>query len=103
MSLNVLVVPENPTYNGAILKPFCERLFVECGKTQARIEVMANPRTNGYAHAKGLFPDTILDLYSHKHPFFFCRTRTDWIEAPNLPKWKRILSKRLSQLGSPFG
>ncbi len=55
MSLNVLVVPENPTYNGAILKPLSERLFVECGRTQARIEVMANPRTNGYDHAKGLF------------------------------------------------
>ena len=71
MSLNVLVVPENPTYNGAILKPFCERLFVECGRAQARIEVMANPRTNGYQHAKGLFPIKILDLYSHKHLVLF--------------------------------
>jgi hypothetical protein len=71
MSLNVLVVPENPTHNGAILKPLCEKLFVECGRTQARIEVMANPRTNGYGHAKGLFPSTILDLYSHKHLVLF--------------------------------
>jgi hypothetical protein len=71
MSLNVLVVPENPTYNGAILKPLCERLFQECGKTQARIEVMANPRTNGYEDAKRLFPNTILDLYSHKHLVLF--------------------------------
>src|ERR1035438_7230529 len=71
MSLNVLVVPENPTYNGTILKPLCERLFQECGKPQARIEVMANPRTNGYEDAKRLFPDTILDLYSHKHLVLF--------------------------------
>jgi hypothetical protein len=71
MSLNVLVVPENPTYNGAIPKPLCERLFQECGKTQARIEVMANPRTNGYENAKKLFPATILDLYSHKHLVLF--------------------------------
>ncbi|MGA3370355.1 MAG: hypothetical protein ABSC48_01195 [Terracidiphilus sp.] len=71
MSLNVLVVPENPTYNGAILQPLCERMLRECGKTQARIEVMANPRTNGYEHAKSLFPGTILDLYSHKHLVLF--------------------------------
>jgi hypothetical protein len=71
MSLNVLIVPENPTYNGAILKPLCERLFVECGRTRANIEVMANPRTNGYDHAKRLFPATILDLYSHKHIVLF--------------------------------
>jgi hypothetical protein len=71
MSLNVLVVPEDPTYNGAILKPLCERIFVECGRTQANIEVMANPRTNGYEHAKSLFPTTILDLYSHKHLILF--------------------------------
>ena len=71
MSLNVLIVPENPTYNGAILKPLCERLFEECGRTQANIEVMRSPRTNGYEHAKRLFPDTILDLYSHKHLVLF--------------------------------
>jgi hypothetical protein len=71
MSLNVLVVSENPTYNGAILKPLCERVFVECGRTQANIEVLANPRTNGYDHAKKLFPRTILDLYSHKHVVLF--------------------------------
>ncbi|HWE83784.1 MAG TPA: hypothetical protein VG267_02490 [Terracidiphilus sp.] len=71
MSLNVLVVPENPTYNGAILKPLCERLFLECGRTQANIEVMANPRTNGYEHAKSLFQHKILDLYSHKHLVLF--------------------------------
>jgi hypothetical protein len=32
---------------------------------------MANPRTNGYEHAKSLFPDAILDLYSHKHLVLF--------------------------------
>lgn len=81
MSLNVLIVPEDPTYNGAILKPLCERLFAECGRTQAKIEVMANPRTNGYEHAKSLFSGTILDIYSHKHLVLFlpdsdCEDRT---------------------------
>jgi len=71
MSLNVLVVPENPTYNGSILKPLCERLLTECGRPRASIEVMATPHTNGYQHAKGLFPDTILDKYSHKHLVLF--------------------------------
>jgi hypothetical protein len=71
MSLNILVVPENPTYNGSILKPLCERLLFECGKSRANIEVMANPRTNGYEHAKALFPQVILDLYSHKDIVLF--------------------------------
>lgn len=71
MSLNVLVVPENPTYNGAILKPLCERLFQECGKPRANIEVMANPRTNGYENARRLFPHTVLDLYWLKHLVLF--------------------------------
>jgi hypothetical protein len=71
MSLNILVVPENPTYNGAILKPLCERLLMECGRPRANIEVMMNPRTNGYEDAKKLFPGTILDLYSHKQLILF--------------------------------
>jgi len=71
MSHNVLVIPENPAYNGAILKPLCERLFQECGRTQANVEVMANPKANGYEHAKSLFPRTILELYSHKHLVLF--------------------------------
>ena len=32
---------------------------------------MLNPRTNGYEHAKSLFPGTILDLYSHKNLVLF--------------------------------
>ena len=71
MSLNVLVVPENPTYNGAILKPLCECVLVECGRPRANVEVMANPRTNGYEHAKSLFREAIMDLYSHKHLVLF--------------------------------
>jgi hypothetical protein len=71
MSLNLLVVPENPTYNGAILKPLCERLLHECGKPRANVEVMANPRTNGYEDARKLFPHTILDLYWLKHLVLF--------------------------------
>ncbi len=71
MSHKVLVVPENPTYNGAILKPLCERIFHECGKPRVSIEILANPRTNGFDHAKSLFPGTILDLYSHKDLVLF--------------------------------
>jgi len=71
MSLNVLVVPENPTHNGAILKPLCERLFAGCGRPRAIVEVMLNPRANGYEHAKSFFPARILDLYNHKDLVLF--------------------------------
>ena len=36
MSLNVLIVPEDPTYNGAILTPLCERLSAEEHKPKSR-------------------------------------------------------------------
>jgi hypothetical protein len=101
MSLNVLVVPENPTYNGAILKPLCEKLFVECGRAQAKIEVLANPRTNGYEHAKSLFPATILDLYSHKHLVLSCPIPMARTGPPNSPRWNQSSRNGQPLPGSP--
>jgi hypothetical protein len=59
MSWNVLVVPEDPTYNGYILRPLCQRLLREAGKPNAKIVVLPQPRVRGYAHAKKLLGDQI--------------------------------------------
>lgn len=65
MSLKVLVVPEDPTYNGYILRPLVDRMLRECGRPNAKVEVLTNPKANGYAHAKALLVDQVLDRYAH--------------------------------------
>lgn len=71
MSFNVLVVPEDPTLNGYILEPLVERILRECGKPNARIEVLRNPRAKGYDHAKALIEDELLDRYTHMDLILF--------------------------------
>ncbi|MBU0717819.1 MAG: hypothetical protein KJ749_06175 [Planctomycetes bacterium] len=65
MSFRALVVPEDPTNNGYILKPLVERLLCECGRPNARVVVLTNPRVSGYEHAKGLLRSEIIERYSH--------------------------------------
>lgn len=62
MSCRVLVIPEDPTYNGAILKPLVTRMMEQCGKANAKVTVLTNPRARGYAHVKSLVPG-IVDRY----------------------------------------
>ena len=52
MSCRVLVIPEDATYNGYILKPLVERLLVECGKRNAMVRVLPNSKLVGYESAK---------------------------------------------------
>jgi hypothetical protein len=65
MSFGVLVVPEDPTNNGYILKPLVKRILAECGKPNANVVVLPNPRTTGYEHAKALLRDEIPELYRY--------------------------------------
>lgn len=51
MSFRVLVIPEDPTHNGYILKPLVERMLEEIGKSNAQVLVLPNPRLTGYDHA----------------------------------------------------
>jgi hypothetical protein len=51
MSFRVLVIPEDPTHNGYILKPLVERMLEEVGKPNAQVLVLPNPRLTGYDHA----------------------------------------------------
>jgi len=64
VSLRVLVVPEDPTYNGAILQPLVARMIENCGRSNPKVTVLTNPKTTGYDHAKALLPD-IVERYSH--------------------------------------
>lgn len=71
MSFNVLVVPEDPTKNGYILKPLVTRMLAECGKGNADVEILPNPRTQGYEHAKELLRTSLLERYRHKNLLLF--------------------------------
>jgi hypothetical protein len=71
LSFDVLVVPEDPANNGYILKPLVIRLFEECGKPNAVVTVLPNPRAQGYEHAKALLRAQLLDRYRHMNLILF--------------------------------
>jgi hypothetical protein len=71
LSFNALVVPEDPVNNGYILKPLVVRLLEACGKPNAKVDVLANPRAQGYEHAKALLRGALLDRYRHKDLILF--------------------------------
>lgn len=51
MSVQVLVIPEDPTNNGYILKPVVEMVLAEAGKPAAKVQVLGSPRVRGYDDA----------------------------------------------------
>lgn len=65
MSFRVLVIPEDPTYNGYILKPLVERMLSELGKPNARVTILTNPKLNGYPHAVRAIRGDLADRYRH--------------------------------------
>lgn len=65
MSYRVLVIPEDPTLNGYILRPLVSRMLAECGKEKAKVQILTNPKADGYEHAKRLVRDEILERYAH--------------------------------------
>lgn len=70
MSCDVLVIPEDPTYNGAIVKPLVFRILQECGKANARVTVLENPRVRGFEDACKRMPQ-IVERYSHLNLLLF--------------------------------
>ena len=51
MSFTVLVIAEDPIWNGYILKPLTKALLTDAGKPAARVELLTSPRIRGYDHA----------------------------------------------------
>jgi len=71
MSFKVLIIPEDPTNNGYILKPLIKKMMKECGKPNAQVDVLSNPRLQGYNHAKTLMSETIFERYAHIYLLLF--------------------------------
>lgn len=63
MSFRVLVIPEDHTNNGYILKPLVKKILSRCGKPNALVDVLDDPRVEGYEHAKSLLRTQLLEDY----------------------------------------
>lgn len=64
MSFKVLVVPEDHTNNGAILKPLVGALMADAGKPNSRVQVLDNPRVQGFDAAKAAIRDELVKRYA---------------------------------------
>ncbi len=51
MSTRVLVIPEDPTNNGTILRPMVTAVMADAGRPSAKVEILTNPRLRGYDSA----------------------------------------------------
>lgn len=51
MSFSVLVIPEDPTNNGYILRPLVQAILDDAGKPNAKITILTNPKLGGYTQA----------------------------------------------------
>ena len=71
MSFDVLVIPEDPTLNGHILKPLAERLVQDAGKPNAKVKVLDKPRLRGYDQAVKAVSDTLPERYGFFDLFLF--------------------------------
>jgi hypothetical protein len=71
VSFRVLVIPEDPTYNGYILQPIVERMLAELGKPQAHVQVLTNPKLNGYPRAVSAIRGELVDRYRQFHLWLF--------------------------------
>jgi hypothetical protein len=65
VSLKVLVIPEDPTHNGYILKPLVQAVLADIGKPTARVQVLTSPRLTGYDHAREAISGELVDSYAH--------------------------------------
>ena len=72
--MKVLVIPEDPTYNGYILKPLVERLLRSAGKPGAGVTVLSSPFTHGYDRVKSEMP-AIVERYRHMDLLLFLPDR----------------------------
>lgn len=65
MSLRVLVIPEDPTDNGYILKPLVQALMTAAGRPKATVSVLSSPRLTGYDHAMRAIKEDLPGRYAH--------------------------------------
>jgi hypothetical protein len=63
VSFRVLVIPEDPTNNGYILKPLVEALLADAGKPNGRVQILTSPRLKGYDEAVAAIREELPERY----------------------------------------
>ena len=63
MSFRVLVIPEDPTWNGYILTPLAKTLLADAEKPASKVTLLTNPRLRGYDQARRAIRDELPDRY----------------------------------------
>ena len=61
--MKVLVIAEDPSHNGYILKPLTQAILAAAGRESAHVRIMGNPRVRGYADALRTIRNDIVGLY----------------------------------------
>ena len=61
--MKVLVIPEDQTYNGYILRPLVRAIMADAGRRSAKVTIAPQPRLRGYAHAMRAIREELPDLY----------------------------------------
>jgi len=91
VSFRVLVIPEDPTHNGYILRPLVERMLAETGKPNARVIVLTNPKLDGYDHAVAAIKGELVERYKHFDLWLFM---PDADKASNLDGLEGMLDQK---------
>lgn len=61
--MRVLVIPEDQTYNGYILRPLVKAIVGDAGRPSVKVEVPPKPRIQGYPHAITVIREELPVLY----------------------------------------
>lgn len=61
--MKVLVIPEDQTWNGYILRPLVKAIMADAGRRRARVTIAPEPRLRGYAHAVKAIREDLPGLY----------------------------------------
>ena len=91
--MKVLVIPEDQTWNGYILRPLVKAIMADAGRPRARVTIAPEPRLRGYSHAVKAIREELPDLYGFFDLWLFFpdadRASTDAMQA-----LERNLAKR---------
>ena len=71
MSFTVLVIPEDPTLNGHILKPLTKAIVANAGRPSAKVTVLTNPKLGGYDQAVKAVRSELAERYRHMDLWLF--------------------------------
>ena len=69
--MKVLVIPEDQTYNGYILKPLVKEIVGDAGRPSVKVTTPGQPRIRGYPHAMTVIREQLPVLYGFYDLWFF--------------------------------